>query len=379
VTEPLVARWRYTFHDLLTRQPLARLPLRDADLQEAIGQPSAGSGVVSLASDEVRARDPWSATTPRRTVCVAQRVILAGQREVAAPALWAGIVWKRARSGNALALTMATVESYWARRLAARNRTFSRTDDASIQRTVIADAQAVAYGNIGLALPAVTVGTRSDRTVAVADLKTVLELAQSIATNGAGFEWRIEPGVAADGRYTITLRQARTLGRPNVPGLRWVSAPDGRPGNELLGYELVEDGTDVPNRVVGLGGGQGADQLRSTQTAAVDTATGFPLLESALNSSTQDLLTQAALNRHTADALAALRADETQVSALTVRGDRGATVDTYGLGDTVTLELNDASQQHPPRILSGRIMARRILPMQPGRNETVAMTLGTVA
>lgn len=366
--------WRYTFCDLLTRRPLARLPLVDADLAEIIGGPAAGGGKVPISNPKIRDRDPWAATTPRRTLCFAQRVVYVEDRKIAEPALWAGIVWKRVRSGAHLALTMATVESYWRMRLIAGDRTFSQDDDGEILRTLLADAEAVPNGGLGIDLGTDLVGTRSDRTVVAADLKTVMETATSVATAGGGMDWRIVPGYTRETGFTLSLRMADRFGRTDPTNRTWISRPDGRPGNELIGYEMTEDGTAVPNRVIGLGAGQGPDQMRSVATATED-GDGWPLLESSLGSATQDLITQAALDRHTAAELAKTRARERQITGMTVRGDRGATVDTYGLGDAVGLKLRDLLHQEPYTHV-GRIVGRRIVPNQPGRNETVAMTLG---
>lgn len=364
--------WRYTFCDLLTRRPLARLPLVDADLAEIIGGPAEGTGKVPISNAKIRARDPWAATTPRRTLCFAQRVVYVEDRKVAEPALWAGIVWKRVRSGTNLSLAMATVESYWRMRLLARDRTFSQDDDGEILRALLADAEAVPNGALGIDLGTDLVGTLSDRTVVAADLKSVLETATSVATAGGGMDWRIVPGYTPETGFTLSLRMADNFGRTDVTNRTWQSRPDGRPGNELIGYEMTEDGTAVPNRVIGLGAGQGPDQMRSTAIATED---GWPLLETSLGSATQDLITQAALDRHTSTELAKTRARERQITSMTVRGDRGATVDTYGLGDAVGLKLRDPLHREPYTHV-GRIVGRRILPNQPGRNETVAMTLG---
>lgn len=368
--------------DLLTREPLARLPLVDAELSEAIEGPADGTGSIPLTPEVVRDQDPWNATRQRRTLCFAQRVLTAGDREVAAPALWAGIVWKRVRSGRALALTMSTVESYWAMRLVPRDRTFTNADDAAIQRQLLADAEAVPSGALGVTLGTRTVGTRSDRTVLAADLKTVLETAQSVAT-AAPMEWRVVPGWNPDtGAFTLTLAQARTLGRDARDELVWVSRPGQRATNEVVGYEVTEDGANVPNRVVGLGATpENAPQLRSVATSAQlgpdELAAGYPLLESSLGSATGDLETQSYLDRHTRAELARMRAAETQITSLTVRGDRGWTTERYGLGDVLTLRLADPRFRVPVE-LPGRIVARTLRPAQPGRIEQVAMTLATV-
>lgn len=371
--------WRYTFCDLLTRIPLARLPLVDAELGETLNGPADGSGTIPLTPQVIRDADPWTATQQRRTLCFAQRVLTAGDLEVAAPALWAGIVWKRERSDRSLKLSMSTVESYWARRLVHGDQTFGAVDDATIQRALLTAAEAQSSGGLGIAMGTNAVGTISDRTVLEADLKTVLEIMQSVA-KAAPMEWRIVPGVnAGTGAFTLTLVQDRRLGADLSDRVVWVSSPGTRQANEVMGYSYVEDGANVPNSVTGLGGTPpGQAQLRSTVTSAAlgpdELALGWPLLESALGSATDEIRKQPTLDRHTRQELAVMRANEVQVTGLTVRGDRGWTTERYGVGDTIGLRFSDELHPSPVETV-GRITARTIRPAQPGRSESVAMTL----
>lgn len=368
-------RWRYTFCDLLTDTPLAVLPLVDADLTEVIGGEGDGSGYVSLTAAATRAQDPWTATRPRRTICYAQRLLIVGGVQVAAPVLWHGIVWGRQRKGTQIALKMSTPESYWARRLVTGDRTFAAVDDADMLREVFRDAEAVPYGSLRLRYSTTVAGVRSDRTLVGTDLRTVLAVAQSIAAAGDGMDWRIAPGIdPATGWFFKTLEAAGRIGRRGVPELRWQTAATGRALNEAVGYGTDEDGTDVANWVIGLGAGQPPGQLRSIATAQVELDSGFPLLQKALSGG-NELITQDALDRHTAGALTAGLETEETITGVTVRGDRPPSMDRYGLGDEVALDLNDPLHPTPTTVLA-RITARRILPAQPGRNETVALELG---
>jgi hypothetical protein len=381
VTEPprRDIAWRFTFCDLRTRRPLARLPLVDADLGEVIGGPADGSGKVPLSAPEVRRADPWAATQQRRTICFAERVQRVAGREQPTSALWAGIVWKRERDGRSLALSMSTPESYLARRRIAVLRTFpDTTDDADILRTLIGDAQAVPGGNIGITLPVLPAGSSSARTSDPAADRTLLEEVQS-AADAAPLEWRIAPGGNARDGFTLTLLTAPRLGGNTTSSLVWTSNPGGRAGSEVIGYKVTEDGSGVPNTVhaVVTPPGTGAAQLRSTATATAELDGGYVLLEQTAATETDGVTTQAGLDRLAAAELAQLARNELQVTSLTVRGDRGPDLTSYTLGDTLTLRARDVLWP-TPRDLPGRVLARRIAPAQPGRNETVTMTLGGV-
>ncbi len=373
------AAWRYTFCDLLTDDPIAVLPLRDADLTETIGEAGPGRARVQLDSEQARRHDVWGATTPRRTICYAQRVVRREGVEVAAPVLWHGIVWGRVRSGRDLSLVMATPESYYAHRLVRWNRTYKRWDDARMLRDVFTRAESTPSGSLGLRYTSTLAGVASDRTLLADDLRTVLETATSIATAGAGLDWRIRPGLdPVTGRFTKTLEVAPRLGRVGVPELRWQTSSRGRAPNEVIAYTYEEDGTGVANLVVGLGAGQPPEQLRSTATAAQlgidELALGWPLLERQYSGG-EELKQQGTLDRHTLGVLAAGYGAERRVTGLTVRGDLSPTLDRYSLGDEVRLDLDDPLQPDPTTVL-GRVVTRRIAPGQPGRTERVAMELG---
>lgn len=381
MTEPATgtASWKFTFCDLLSDDPIAVLPLRDADLTETIGEAGPGRARVQLDSEHARVHDVWNGTTPRRTICYAQRVVRRAGVEVAAPVLWHGIVWGRTRSGRDLSLIMATPESYYAHRLVRWNRTYKRWDDAKMLRHVFQTAEATPSGGLGLLYTDTLAGVTSDRTLVGDDLKTVLETASSIAKGGDGLDWRIRPGIdPATGRFTKTLEVAPRLGRVGVPELRWQTSSRGRAPNEVIAYTYEEDGTGIANLVVGLGAGQPPAQLRSTATAAqlgiAELALGWPLLERQYSGG-EELKQQATLDRHTLGVLAAGYEAEHRVTGLTVRGDLSPTLDRYTLGDEVRLDLDDPLQPTATTVL-GRVVTRRIAPGQPGRTERVAMELG---
>jgi hypothetical protein len=367
--------WRYTFCDLATRRPLAQLPLVGVDLQEVIGGPASGTGTVPLLDEEVRASDPWTATAQRRTLCFAQRVVTLNGREVSRPALWAGIVWKRVRSGVGLKLTMATPESYLGMRKVVQDRTFTATDDAAIQRAILDDALALPGGSMGgLILPEVSVGTTSDLTVRLADDRTVLEALTAVG-NAAPLEWRIVPGYdEATGAFTLTLLQAGRLGTSSSRALVWTSSPGSRQANEVLGYEVTEDGTGVPNSLLGVATTDDDAILRSVQTSG-EVEQGAPLLEATAGGDPGEPVTQERLDRATRAELDAIGVDEVALTGLTVRGDRGPDLTSYGLGDVLTLQASDRLWPEPTSI-SGRVLGRRIQPGGPGSTETVTMTLG---
>lgn len=366
--------WRYTFCDLRSLDPLARLPLNSADFTETIGGPGDGSGEVPITADLVRAADPWAATTQRRTICFAQRVVSVEGTTVAAPALWAGIVWKRVRSGGALKLNMATVESYLGHRTPVA-RTFTAADDGAILRTLLTDAQTVTGGNLGIAVGAELTGTTTDLTVDPGtDDRTLLEVMQAVAA-AAPCEWRIVPGWdPATGRFTLTLRVATRLGSTTKGALVWSSSAVGRPGDEVIGYEVTEDGTDVPNLLTAHTTASGDAPMLRSQATNGEVAAGWPLLEAHSKRDTQGITRQATLDRNTAAEFAELHRDEVQITSLTVAGDRGPAVDAYELGDTVTVRISDPLYPEPTQF-AGRVAARRITPSAPGRAEVVAMTL----
>lgn len=388
--------WRYHFTDMRRGIYLAALPLVGAAFTDVLGGGGGGEGVVPLASPQVRSRDPWAATTPRRTVCWAERLTLdpSTGRAVDSHMMWAGPVLtrKRSRSGRSLSLGMISWAGYWARRLIRLNGTFTQQDRFTIARWLFQQAQygdgvATTWWGTISALAGIDAGNLSgqlmDRAYLASDLKPVLEAVTQLAGAGDGFDWQFRPArnpsAVGGQQFTATLDLGYPrLGRVAPPDLVWSSKRNRSRAGYLLDYEVLEDGSAVDNHMVGMGSGSGPTQLRADVTAAMvgrdEDAYGYPLWESSIGSSTNDLKTQAAVDAHARGAMFAGLASEYLISNATVRGDLAPVVTSYAPGDDVT--LNIADPYSPGQVdVTAKLLGRRITPAENGRTEKVVMTL----
>lgn len=395
-------QWRYHFTDFRLGRLLATLPMTGVKLNTVLSGASSAEGTVPLASAAVRRRDPFTATVPRRSCLWAERRELdPGTGRVAdSRILWGGIVMGRARShaARAMKITAVSWESYLQRRLVGGSA-WTQADKFLIMRYLISEGfwQDYATGiylsmsphttglDYGLAdgpNPPVwnTSGVKADRTYVETDLKPALEACKELASSGAGFDWRLVPewGTAQD---LSTLRVRLDMGYPRLgrtapPDLRW--STDAADVRQRWGYiddlTISEDGSGVHNRVTALGEGSGPNQLRavadSSQTSRNEAASGYPLYEASLGSSTSDLRTQDSVTGQAMGALLSQLGSETQVSGVTVRGDLNPTLTMYDVGDDATLRIGETTTGQPTTII-GQIIGRSIEPAEPGSTERV--------
>lgn len=228
-------------------------------------------------------------------------------------------------------------------------------------------------------------GILADRTYLASDLKPILEAANELAASGYGFDWRLVPYMEAAGdlssfRVRLALGYPR-LGRTAPADLRW--STDRADARQRWGYvsdlTLTEDGSPVHNRVTALGTGTGPDQIRAVADTIDlpwrnENASGYPLYETSLNSSTNDLRTVDAVAGHARGMLFAQLASEVQVSGIKVRGDLAPTLSMYEVGDDLTVKIG-AETGGAPLVIVGQLVSRTIAPNEQGSTEQVALDI----
>jgi hypothetical protein len=398
--DPRRIRYRYHFTDLRLGRLLSTLPMIGVSLGDVLAGSATGSGTVPRSPQVIR-RSPFAATVTRRSVCWAERQVYdpSSGQVVASSVPWAGLVMKRTRAyaGRAMKLDMVTLPAYMQRRLLT-DRTFTQTDKFSIIRRITADAAAQpasgAYTTSSphLAPLLVTTGSLSgilaDRTYLASDLKPTLEAMTELGNSGSGFDWRLVPYMGTAGdlssfAWRLDLGYPR-LGRVQPPDLRW--STDRADRRQRWGFvedlTLTEDGSAVNNRTTALGAGTGPDQIRATVNGADvgrdETGSGYVLFEGSLGSSTQDDRTLDTVRGKALGGLAAGFASEVQVTGIKVRGDLHPTLDSYDLGDDVTIRVGDAITGQPVTII-GQLVGRTITPPERGATEQVTLDMqGTV-
>lgn len=397
--DPRAVRWRYHFTDFRSGRLLATLPMTGVTLNDALSGAADGSGTVPLASAAVRARDPFRATVPRRSVCWAERQTYDGAGVLVESAVpWAGIVKKRERllTSTAMKLSMVTWPSYFQSRLLL-SRTFTQQDKFAIFRRVLADAvqqpPGGPYGNSPHTAPLEALtgdlsGVLADRTYVATDLKPTLEALTELGQSGTGFDWRLTPYMAVPGDLT-SFQVRADLGYPRLGAvgrsdLRWSTdrADTRSRWGSAADLTLTEDGSGVSNRITAIGAGSGPDQIRATAdssaTSRDENAAGYPLYESSLSSSSTDDRTYDTVYGKAMGALLAGFAGEVQVTGLKVRGDLAPVVTSYSLGDDITVRIG-ATLTGQPTTVVGQLVGRSIAPAEQGRTEQVTLDVqGTV-
>lgn len=403
--------WRYHFTDFRLGRLLATLPMSGVKLDTVLSGASSASGVVSLSSEAIRRRDPFTATIPRRSCLWAERQELdpITRRVASTRLMWGGIVMARARShaARSMKITAVSWESYLQRRLSGSSA-WTQRDKFLIMRWLISEGfwqdyatgiytsmsphtAGLDYGLSDGPSPPVwnSSGVLADRTYVDTDLKPVLENCKELASSGAGFDWRLVPEFGTPGdlstmRIRLDLGYPR-LGRTAPPDLRWSTDPaDVR---QRWGYvddlTISEDGSGVHNRVTALGEGTGPNQLRavadSSETTRNEAASGYPLYETSLGSSTQDLRTQDSVTGHARGALLSQLSSEVQISGVKVRGDLNPTLTMWDVGDDATVRVGQTTTGSPTTIV-GQVVARSIQPPGPDSTERVTFDVqGTAA
>jgi hypothetical protein len=306
-------------------------------------------------------------------------------------------------------LDLVTWPSYFARRLV-RTWTFAQVDKFTIFRTLLGDAadqppvdtpDPGVYGNsphlgrVGSAAwngpnppPAPLAGNPADRSYLASDLKPTLESLTELGNSGDGFDWRLVPEQGTSGdlrtfRVRLDLGYPR-LGRIGGAGLRW--STDRAEGRSRWGYvadlSLVEDGSAVNNRLIAVGAGSGADQIRATadsiQTSRNEMRAGYLLYEGSVGGASNDDRTYDTVYGKALGALLAGFASEITLSGIKVRGDLAPTLPSYTLGDDLTIKVGEGLTGHPVTFI-GQLIGRTVEPAEPGRNETVTLDVqGTV-
>lgn len=409
--DPRRIRYRYHFTDFRLGRLITTLPMRDVSLSDVLSGAAAGSGTVPL-SRQVIARDPFSATVTRRSICWAERQVIDPAAGVVGSTVpWAGLVLKRTRqyAGRGMKLDMVTLPGYFDRRLVG-DRSFTQRDKFDIFRTILSDAtyqptvdtaEPGFYGNSPHTYPlnafdgsgnltaGPTSGILADRTYLASDLKSALSALTELGNSGDGFDWHLTPYMGTPGdlsslAWRLDLGYPR-LGRVAPPDLRW--STDRADRRQRWGWvqdlTITEDGSAVNNRVTAVGSGTGPDQIRatadSTQAAGHnEMRAGYMLYEGQVGGSSNDDRTYDTVYGKAYGALLAGFASEVQVSGIKVRGDLHPTLDAYALGDDLTIRVGDAATGVPTTII-GQLIGRTIDPPEQGRTERVTLDIqGTV-
>lgn len=342
--------YRYAVYDLLTRAQLTEhLPFTIGEYGRALTEAGTVSAALNVGDPRNQRYQPWDRTQPRRTTLVILRdEVVVGE--------W--IIWQRPPykpTEQMLNINASEVRSYFDHRLlrptggpggAAKTLSFTATDQFAIFRALVADCLTVTY----LGMPVGDIGVEMDDTQmsgVLRDRKDVGdeqgayhgyqfqvygELLDNLANLDGGFEWRVDSYLDPD----RNLRRVLRLGYPYL----------GHPPNDdaitleypgaVIDYEWPEDGAASANYIAAIGAGEEVAMKWGEGYAALELASGFPLLER--TTSYKSASVQATLTAHATADVAALMGDQV-VPSLTVRGRPDISP-----GDHVKVRISDEAR-----------------------------------
>lgn len=360
----MTTTYRYFFANLLTNEIIAELPLTGVTFTQQLNQAGTLHGHLLLSGMATAEFNVNASTIPAKTAIYVDRNGVL---------VWGGVIWGRSYNSTEqrLSLIAREFESYFERRRITQTVSFTNTDQLVIARTLIDDAQNVAYGDIGVITGSETSGILIDRTYYYYELKGVYPALQDLSRAEDGFDFNIK--VEYD-PITEEPIKTLTLGYPRSGSIYDVNDPDALvfifPAGNIVQYEYPEDGAIAANSVYAQGAGSNEGKLIENAQDATKFAEGWALLEDQANYSDitdVTLLQELALGQVNATAY------PPTVIKIVVPASITPEFGTYEIGDDARLIITD---ERFPETLDAvyRIVA---LNVEPGENgpERVTITL----
>lgn len=349
-----MARYRCLAADLLSGTILEEIPFSTFGYSHVLNRPGAFSATIGLR----HAKAARAILSPAKTAIHIER-----EGAIA----WSGILWTAQASSGGSSLTVAGAGwwSYFRRRFIRTTKTYVATDQLVIARDLLAYAQGIAGGDIGLILGAETCGVLRDRTYNGFERKNVAEAIEQLAAVRNGFDFAVET-VWSGARVAKTLRLSYPR-RGSVTPLVFEL------GVNLAELDQEVDGTKQANVVDVAGAGEG-DSLLFATAAAADRA-GYPLLEAV--HSRKDVTVLSTLQAYADLELAGTRLPPSWTPSIRVLPTNPDTaVGNYTIGDTVTVRGSDGWLQIPAEAM--RIMELNVSVAESG-DESVTVGLAPEA
>ncbi len=204
---------------------------------------------------------------------------------------------------------------------AASPRVFSNTDAGSIAWTIIDESQSQTDGNFGITQGTIQTSKNRDRTYEYKNIKDAIEDLSSLKIKD-GFDFEI----GADKKFSVFYpRKGR--GRNDIV-FEW--------GVNIKSFSEILDATDMANRVIVLGEGQGTEMKTSTRNADVSIQSAYKIREKLLMF--KDVKETATLDDH-GDKELSLRQTQQQIIGLTTKGNLEPSFGSYTIGDSVRVKI----------------------------------------
>jgi hypothetical protein len=362
----MTTTYRYLLADLATNEIIAELPLTGVAFTQQLNTYGTFSAHILLSGIDANAFNVNNSTIPgRNAIYVDRNGVL----------IWGGVIWSRSYNSNSQDLSITAQEflSYFTHRRISETTHFANIDQLVIAKTLIQDAQALPYGNIGVGYNTAgqtTSGILIDRTYYNYELKTVFNAIEDLSRQSDGFDFDIDLAYDISGLPTKSFNTYYPKSGDTYSALNPSAIVFEFPAGNVVEYQYPEDGSIVANTVYALGAGSNEGKLISIAQDVTKLTEGWPLLDDQANYS--DVTDQTML-----DNLAAGQVLATSYPPTTLTIVAPPYVDpilgTYEIGDEARVIITDSRF---PNTLDEiyRIVA---LSVQPGENgpERVTLTL----
>ena len=271
----MATTYRYLFADLLTNEIIGELPLTGVSFTQQLNQAGTFQGHLLLSGINSAAFNVDASTLPGKTALYVDRD---GQL------VWGGVIWGREYSSTAQTLSFHAreFESYFERRRITQDVVFNNIDQLTIAETLVTNAQAAPYGNIGVQVGTQTCGVLISRTYYSYELKTVYGALQDLSRGQNGFDFNIDVKYIAGVPSKVLelgYPQYGTVYSPTNPAAPVFQFPAGN----MVEYVYPEDGSIAANTVYAIGAGSNEGKLIETYQVSDFLVAGWPLLEEQAN------------------------------------------------------------------------------------------------
>jgi hypothetical protein len=362
--------YRYLLADLLTNEIVAELPLTGVAFTQQLNTYGTLGAHILLSGINADQYNVNEATVPGHNCIYVDRDGVL---------IWGGVIWSRFYNSASQTLNITAQEflSYFAHRRITTTQNFNNTDQLVIAKTLVQNAQALPYGNIGVGYNTegqTTSGILVDRTYYNYELKTVFNAIEDLSRQSDGFDFHI------DLAYDINNQPTKSFNTyyPKVGETYSATNPSAIvfefPAGNIVEYEYPEDGSIVANTVYALGAGSNEGKLISIAQDMTKLTDGWPLLDDQANYS--DVIDQTVLDNL---AIGQVTATSYPPTTLTIVAPPyiDPILGTYEVGDEARIIITDSRF---PNTLDAvyRIVALSVQPGEDGPERvTLTLTQGT--
>jgi hypothetical protein len=190
--------------------------------------------------------------------------------------LFGGIIWAVGANIDNRTITLTGKDhfSYLDRRALNKTHVFTAADQFTMIKTLVDYMNTATGGDIGLTVPSTTSGTTRTRRFDRNEFRRYGDIVREMSKLDSGFDFGVDFAGGVQSGFTKQLTLANRRGKKVS-----VTFEIGK-NVELLNYE--EDAWGMANSVIGIGSGEGTEQINTVSTKAASLNT-YPLLEDALS------------------------------------------------------------------------------------------------